>query len=110
MRTLRTIMVVPLAVLCVLFLVRFARIQYSLWQVRDGPGLYLVAEPQICVYRAFMHEHRERHGWTLFLLADVPEGTRPVFYFPTWPLAVASVGVLIYAGFAIFEWSDKRVA
>ena len=96
----------PLAALGVLFLIRFVHIQYQLWQMRDGPGLYLIAEPHICVYRAFTREHGERDGWSLFLLTDAPEGTRSVFYFPTWPLAVASVGFLIYAAFPILERKD----
>lgn len=109
MRTWRIIVVVPLAVLCGIFLVCYTRIECLLWQMRDDRGIHLLAEPHVCVYRAFTHNHGERDGWTLFLLTDAPEGTRSIFYFPTWPLAIASVGVLVYATFTMFEWRGKRV-
>lgn len=108
MRTLHNILMVPLAVLCAFFLIRFARIEYALWQMRDGAGFRLLAEPHICVYRAFTRERKERDGWTFFLLADPPEGTRAVFYFPTWPAVVASAGLLAYAVFILFDRKDRR--
>src|SRR5258708_5340029 len=109
MRTLRTILIAVLALCCIVFLFPFVHTHYFLSHARDARGIHFLAEPHICVYRPFTHAHGERDGWTFFLLADSPEGTRPVFYFPTWPLAVVSAGVLIHAAFSIFESSDKSV-
>jgi hypothetical protein len=101
MKALRTIAISALAIWCMLFLYRFADTQHFLWEARSDRGIHLLGEPHICVWRAFAHAHGEHDGWTFFLLGDSPEGTRPVFYFPAWPLAAASAGVLVFAGLSI---------
>ena len=108
MKVLRTIFIAVLAVLCGGFLLRFAQYEYSYYRASDSPGIYLLTDPHICVYRAFAHAHGESDGWTFFLSGDAPEGTVPVFYFPTWPFAVMSAGVLIYAAFSTFRWNSKQ--
>ena len=110
MRTLRTLLLIPLAVLSAFFLFGYVRAVVWMWEGRDDRGIRLLGEPHVCVYRAFTHGHGERNGWTPFLLADAPEGTRAVFYFPSWPFAVAALGVLTYGAFIVFDQSERRVA
>ena len=40
------------------------------------------------------------------MLADAPEGTRSIFYFPSWPFAFAAAGVLIYVAITMCERSE----
>src|SRR5713101_4370386 len=107
MRTLRTIILMPFAALSVLVLIGYGRAIYPMWDARSGEHhLYdagLLTEPHVTVFRAYTHAHGERDGWSLFWVYEVPEGTRSVVYFPCWPFAAAALGVLVYAGFAIFE-------
>lgn len=110
MQIIRTLFIALIAVWCVTFLANFARIQFFLWQVRADRGIHLVAEPHVCVWRAAAHVHGDRGGWTLFLLADAPEGTRPVIYFPTWPLVPAALGIVIFAALSLFDGRSRRVS
>jgi hypothetical protein len=101
MRPLRTIVLIAVAFASLAVLVRYARDEFFLWNVCDDTAIDLIAVPHVCIYRAYTHEHGECDGWTLFLLTDSPEGTRPIAYFPTWPLVVAAAVLLIYAFFGI---------
>jgi hypothetical protein len=69
-----------------------------------------LSEPHVCIFRGDTQEHGEHGGWRAFMLTDAPEGTRPIFYFPSWPFAAAAAGVLGFAAYSIYEQTRKRVA
>ena len=112
LRTIRAIFPLGLAGLSILFLIGYGRAIYPIWDGRSGDhhlsDLGLLTEPHVVVYRAYCHRCGERDGWSLFWVFDAPEGTRPVLYFPSWPLAIVAFGALIYAGFAIYDQSGRR--
>ncbi len=110
MRIFRFILLGSLAILCATFIFRFVSIERDLWQMCEPRDISLLGLPHVCVYRAWTHQHREHDGWTLLLLADSPEGTKPIVYFPTWPLVIAAGGFLIYALHELFNQGDRRVA
>jgi len=101
MRTFRTIVFVALVVPSVVFLFGYARIVCWMWQASDYHSIGLLAEPHLCIFRA--EEHGARSGWEAFMLTDAPEGTRSIFYSPSWPFALAAAGVLVYSPIAIFR-------
>lgn len=109
MRTIRTLFLIPLTVISAFFLFEYVRAVAWMWEARDAPGIHLLIEPHVCVYRAFTHGHGERDGWTPLLLTDPPEGTRAVFYFPSWPFAVAAVGTMAYGASTIFDKRERHV-
>ena len=109
MRIFSVILFGSLAILCATFIFRFVSIERDLWQMCEPRDISLLGLPHVCVYRAWAHQHGEHDGWTLFLLADCPEGTKPVVYFPTWPLALAAGGILIYALHEVFSHGYRSV-
>ena len=100
MRLFRNIVLGVLALLSVVFLVGYARV----WQSTDYRIIGLV-DPHVCIYR-----HGEYVGWEAFIPTDPPEGTHSIFYFPSWPFAVAAAGVLVFTGYSIYEQTRKRLA
>jgi len=103
MRTLRMMVLIPLVLMSVLFLIRYARELYPLCQ--GIGGTVFLREPYMGTYRYAGDQHTH---WSPFLAGDGPgEGTRVVEWLPTWPLVVAAVGVLVYAILTIPERKEK---
>jgi len=100
MRLFRDIILGVLIVPSVVFLIGYARV----WQATDCRIIGLV-DPHVCIYR-----HGEHVCWEAFIPTDPPEGTRSIFYFPSWPFAAAAAGVLVFAGYSIYEQTGKRLA
>jgi hypothetical protein len=114
MRTLRATFLLLLAASSIPFLFGYGRAIYPMWDARSGVhSIYdfgLLIEPHVTVFRAYTHAHGERDGWSLFWVYDVPEGTRPVVYFPCWPFAVLALAALINGGFVLFDYHERRAA
>ena len=92
------------------FLFGYIRTVVWAWVLREEWEIGLLGEPHVCVHRAFTHGRGERDGWSLFLFGDSPEGTWPILYLPSWPFAIAAIGVLAYGALIFFEQSKRRVA
>jgi hypothetical protein len=79
MRKFRTILLAALVVPSVVFLFGYGRVVCWMWQASDYHSIGLLAEPHVCIFRAYTHEHGEHGGWRVFMLTDSPEGTRSIF-------------------------------
>lgn len=73
---------------------------------REDADIRLLAEPRVCIWRAYTHKHGERDGWNGFMPYDPPEGTRAIFSFPSLPFALFATGVLGMFGFKM--WSPAE--
>jgi hypothetical protein len=103
MRVLRAIILIPLATLSFRFLVDYGREVYPLWGM-VGSWTFFLTQPYVGTYQYSGEAHRYL---SLLLVADGPgEGTRILYYFPSWPLALAAAGVLVYAFLAVFAWAQ----
>jgi len=98
MKTLRVVLIISIVILNAYFLYGYTQAVYGLYE--PPLGSISLGAPQICVYRPWSSD--AHGGVSLFLANDPPEGTRSVFRFPTWPLALVSSGSLIYAAFMLF--------
>jgi hypothetical protein len=66
---------------------------------------------QVVAWRAFPQASAWAHdGVSLFRYGDAPEGTKAVFYFPSWYLLIPLSAILFYAAFDIYRCSKRRVA
>ena len=117
MRLLRTIVLVAFVVFSTYFLFGYARSIYMLNQMDEsesghsiGEVIELLRKPHICAWRPWSPSSKASGGISLFLWYDTPEGTMPIFYFPSWPFALAAGGVLIYGGVVLYGHRHKPVA
>ena len=103
MRVLRSIILIPLAALSFRFLVDYGREVYPLWGM-VGSWTFLLTQPYVGTEQYSGEAHRYL---SLLLVADGRgEGTHIVYYFPSWPLALAAAGVLMYAFLTVVGWSE----
>ena len=106
MRTFRTFLFILAVMFSAYFLFGYTRAVHTLYEPPDGIGLLGV--PHVCAWRPL--PHFETHsGMSLFLASDAPEGTIPIFRFPSWPLALGAGAILIYAVFTLFVRRKSRV-
>ena len=103
MRTIGTLIAMPFAGLSLLFLVFYGHWLCGLWQVLGEPGLNLFTWPQVVVWRAYRHAPGVQDGFSLFLVANPPEGTVDILNFPSWWVAAASAGILVFTGSTVFR-------
>ena len=108
MRTFRTILLIPVVAFSAYFLFGYARAIYTLYEPPHGIGLLGV--PHVCAWRPWIPSFKASGGISLFLASDPPEGTMLIFRLPSWPFALATGGVLIYAGYILFDCRKKPVA
>jgi len=94
----------PLVALSFLFLVDYGREVYPLWRM-VAPWTFFLSQPYVGTEQYFGEDHAQL---SLLLVADGHgEGTRVVYYFPSWPLALAAAGVLVYAFLTVFGQNEK---
>ena len=117
MRTLRIMLLVSLVAFSTYFLFGYAQSIHMLNGMDEsesgrsiGEVISLLKAPHICAWRPLAPSSKASGGISLFLWYDTPEGTMPIFYFPSWPFALVAGGVLIYAGVFLYGLRHKQVA
>jgi len=119
MRYLRITVLVVVVVLSALFVARYTKTVH--WLLDGGLETGSASFARVCfdlrgdidvvVWRAFPQSRSWAHGgWSLFLYGDAPEGTKAVFYFPSWFLLIPLSAISFYAAFDIYRCSKRRVA
>lgn len=93
--------------LSVVMLRAFVREQIFLWPAREeGAGLYLLFEPQFRVFRL------SNGGIGVWLAAtgepDPAEVSKVLVSMPAWLPAGLSIGILIYAALAVFDFANRE--
>jgi hypothetical protein len=106
MRVLRTIILLALTALSFRFLVAFGREVYPLWRI-VGSWTFFLNQPYVGTEQ---YSGEVNRNLSLLLVADGAEGSHIVYYFPSWPLALAAAVVLLYAFLTVFALSGDRAA